>query len=73
MAAYNAPEHPEAVAPRPLQVKEREDGQLVLRLPAHSFATVSATLVGSAEDIRQASRSAAAVGSSLPGKPCLNC
>ena len=73
MAAFNAPEHLEAVAPRPLQVKERGDGQLVLRLPAHSFATVSGTRVGSAPEATQATGSAAAVGSSSAGKPCLNC
>ena len=73
MAAFNAPEHPEAVAPRPLEVKERADGQLVLRLPAHSFATVSGTLVGASPQAAQATRSAAVAGSSSPEKPCLNC
>jgi alpha-N-arabinofuranosidase len=73
MAAFNAPGHPDAVAPRPLQVQQRADGQLVLHLPAHSFATVSGTLVGAAAEARQATGSAAAVDSSSPGKPCLNC
>jgi alpha-N-arabinofuranosidase len=70
VSAFNAPAHPDAVTPHSLEVEECE-GQLVLRLPAHSFATVRGTLSGQAPVVP----AAAAVTSSpaKASKPCLNC
>jgi alpha-L-arabinofuranosidase len=70
VSAFNAPAHPDAVMPRSLDVEERK-GQLVLRLPAHSFATLRGTLSGPTPVV-----TAAAAVASRPAtgsKPCLNC
>jgi alpha-N-arabinofuranosidase len=70
-AAFNTPAHPYTVEPRPLAVKERDE-QLVLRLPAHSFATVRGTLAGQAPEV--AAAAAAVFTTPTTGsKPCLNC
>lgn len=42
--AFNSPEHPDAVAPRSLEILRDQSG-IRLELPPHSFATVTATLV----------------------------
>ncbi|WP_350225225.1 alpha-L-arabinofuranosidase C-terminal domain-containing protein [Arthrobacter sp. efr-133-TYG-118] len=70
VAAFNAPAHPYAVAPRPLAVKER-DGQLVLRLPAHSFATVRGALAGQMPET--VATAAVTIAPATGSKPCLNC
>ena len=44
MAAHNTPASPDEVQPRPLDDVRVENGTLRVRLPAHSFATVSLPL-----------------------------
>ncbi|MEA5455243.1 alpha-L-arabinofuranosidase C-terminal domain-containing protein [Sinomonas sp. JGH33] len=69
-ASFNAPKHPDAVAPRPLKVRELEDGQFVLVLPPHSFATVRGQVLDAAP---AASAAAGAAVVASESKPCLNC
>jgi alpha-L-arabinofuranosidase len=46
LGAHNTPASPDEVHPEPLQEVRVEDGRLVVKLPAHSFATVRLPLQG---------------------------
>jgi alpha-N-arabinofuranosidase len=46
MSAHNTPAGPDVVRPGPLDDVRVQDGTLVVRLPAHSFATVRLPLQG---------------------------